>query len=100
MKLSGLKWPFSLRPQSTVNVPVVAPCWGFGAFTLALTFVMSTNSDGSAPSALAASSLPAFVTTTATPAASARPAMAAVSFVRREKWCRAVERVMVCTSGG
>ncbi len=79
MKLSGLKCPFSLRPQSTMNVPVVAPFCCFGFLTFGFTLVMSTKSFLSAPSASAAPSEELMATTAAPPATSAIAAAAAVS---------------------
>ncbi len=81
MKLSGLKCLFSLRPQSTVNVPVVAPFSGLGLLTFGLTFVMSTKKPLSAPSARADS--PPLVVATASAPTAVRPSRPAATFNTR-----------------
>jgi hypothetical protein len=94
MKLSGLKWPFSLRPQSTVNVPR-APfcCSALFTFTPAGTFAMSRKNDGSASSALASPVRPAVVATTMPPTASASASPPVAIFVRRVMRCLPVAGV-------
>jgi hypothetical protein len=49
--LSGLNFPFSFLPQSTVNTPVEAPRRGGGAFTFGATCWIGTKLDSGAASA-------------------------------------------------